>query len=244
MREEEGKEPSTVRRRLAALSSLFMHLVKFGAVDANPVRDVERPAINRREGMTAAFSQEQARAILDAPDPETVQGLRDRAILSVGLQVGFRRAEIAELKVGDLHINRGYDSLRVVRKGGKRGALAIHPQTAQRLHDYLETSGHKDDVDGPLFRPVRKNRKDQDTRRHLHPDVIDRILRKYAKQIGLERGYSAHSMRATFITTALDNGASLEDVQTAAGHADPSTTKLYDRRGYNPEKSASFFANY
>ena len=55
--------------------------------------------------------------------------------------------------------------------------------------------------------------------------------------------YSAHSMRATFITTALDNGASLEDVQSD-GHADPSTTKLYDRRGYNPEKSASFFANY
>src|SRR5712691_5386897 len=67
---------------------------------------------------------------------------------------------------------------------------------------------------------------------------------KYARSIGLDRGYSAHSMRATFITTALDNGASLEDVQSAAGHADPSTTKLYDRRGYNPEKSASFFANY
>lgn len=57
-------------------------------------------------------------------------------------------------------------------------------------------------------------------------------------------GYSAHSMRATFITTALDNGVSLEEVQLAAGHRDPSTTKLYDRRGYNPDKSASFFANY
>ena len=78
----------------------------------------------------------------------------------------------------------------------------------------------------------------------LHPDVIGRTLHKYARKIGLDRGYSAHSMRATFITTALDNGASLEDVQRAAGHADPSTTKLYDRRGYNPEKSASFFANY
>jgi integrase len=75
-------------------------------------------------------------------------------------------------------------------------------------------------------------------------DAIDRVLRKYARSIGIDRGYSAHSMRATFITTALDNGASLEDVQSAAGHADPSTTKLYDRRGYNPEKSASFFANY
>ena len=91
--------------------------------------------------------------------------------------------------------------------------------------------------------PIRGNRDGQDARRHLHPDVIDRTLRKYAKRVGLARGYSAHSMRATFITAALDNGASLEDVQRAAGHADPSTTKLYDRRGYNPEKSTSFFAN-
>jgi hypothetical protein len=51
-------------------------------------------------------------------------------------------------------------------------------------------------------------------------------------------------MRATFITTALENGAQLEDVQKAAGHRDPGTTKLYDRRGYNPEKAASFFATY
>ena len=108
----------------------------------------------------------------------------------------------------------------------------------------MEEAKHGEDLDGPLFRPVRGNQKAQEMRRHLHPDEIDRILRKYAKRIGLERGYSAHSMRATFITTALDNGASLEDVQRAAGHADPSTTKLYDKRGYNPEKSASFFANY
>ena len=178
------------------------------------------------------------------PAPDTVLGLRDRAILSVGLQVGFRRSEIASLKVGDLHENRGYDALRVVRKGGKKGSLAIHQQTAQRIRDYLAVAGHGEDMTGPLFRPVRGNRKEQDARRHLHPDLIDRVLRKYARKIGLSRGYSAHSMRATFITTALENGASLEDVQSAAGHADPSTTKLYDRRGYNPEKSASFFANY
>jgi integrase/recombinase XerD len=244
MREEQGSQASTVRRRLAALSSLFAHLVKFGTVESNPVRDVERPAINRREGMTLAFSQKQARRILDTPSEKTLLGLRDRAILSVGLQVGFRRAEIASLKVSDFHENRGFDSLRVVRKGGKKGSLAINPQTAQRIKDYLARAGHEDDLDGPLFRPVRGNREGQDERRHLHPDVIDRLLRKYARRIGLERGYSAHSMRATFITTALDNGASLEDVQSAAGHADPSTTKLYDRRGYNPEKSASFFANY
>jgi site-specific recombinase XerD len=203
MREEEGKEATTVRRRLAALSSLFAHLVKFGVVEQNPVREVERPAVNRREGMTLAFSQTQARKILDAPNPEKLLGLRDRAILSVGLQVGFRRAEIASLKVGDFHMNRGYDSLKVVRKGGKKGSLAIHPQTAQRIRDYLEAAQHGEDLDGRLFRPVRGNKEGQDSRRRLHPDVIDRILRKYAKRIGLDRGYSAHSMRATFITTAL-----------------------------------------
>lgn len=81
-------------------------------------------------------------------------------------------------------------------------------------------------------------------RRFLDPDLIDRMVRKYAHAIGMQRGFSAHSTRATFITRALDNGASLEEVQRAAGHADATTTKLYDRRGYNPEKSASFFASY
>src|SRR5712691_3067680 len=71
MREEEGSQASTVRRRLAALSSLFTHLVKFDVVDMNPVRDVERPVVNRREGMTLAFSQTQARAILDGCQYQT-----------------------------------------------------------------------------------------------------------------------------------------------------------------------------
>lgn len=244
MREHECIESSTIRRRLAALSSLFKHLVKHGVADRNPVRHVERPPINRREGFTPAFSKVQARRMLDLPRDDTVAGLRDRAILSVGLQVGLRRAEVAALRVGDLHVNRGFDSLRVVRKRAKKDALAINPQTAQRIRAYLAAAGHTDDFDGPLFRPLRHNGRQRSARRHLNPDAIDRVVKSYARRLGLDRGYSAHSMRATFITTALDNGCSLEDVQRAAGHADPSTTKLYDRRGYDPEKSASFFANY
>lgn len=244
LRETEGAEASTVRRRLAALSSLFKHLVEHGQADRNPVVAVRRPAINRDEGFTLAFSKAQARKLLDAPPDDIVAGLRDRAILSVGLQAGLRRAEIAQLRVGDLHQNRGFDSLRVVHKGARKDALAIHPQTAQRIRDYLAVAGHADDFDGPLFRPLRHNGRARAPRRHMAPDAIDRVLRKYAARLGLIRGYSAHSMRATFITTALENGASLEQVQKAVGHRDPSTTKLYDRRGYNPEKSAAFFASY
>ena len=128
---------------------------------------------------------------------------------------------------------------RVVRKGGRRDALAINPQTAARLRACLKLAGHGDDLDGPLFRPLRPNGKRQEDRRPMDPDAIDCVVRKFAAGLGLDRGYSAHSMRATFITTALENGAQLEDVQKAAGHRDPGTTKLYDRRGYNPEKAAS-----
>ena len=244
-REQEGAAASTVRRRLAALSSLFKHLVKHGATVRNPVVDVERPKINRDEGSTAAFSKPHARKLLDVPPENTLAGLRDRAILSVGLQVGFRRAEIAALNVGDLHQNRGFDALRVRRKGGRRDSLAINPQAAQRIRAYLERAGHGGQHDAPLFRPLRGNQKKPlDQAGRMDPDAIDRVVRKYAGKIGLSHGYSAHSMRATFITTALENGAQLEDVQKAAGHRDPATTKLYDRRHYNPEKAASFFATY
>lgn len=243
--EQEGAKPRTVRRRLAALSSLFSHLVDRRAADSNPVREIRRPKVNRRQGTTHAFSATQARKLLDAPDPFTLQGLRDRAILSVGLQAGPRRSEIAKLLVKDFHENAGYPSLHFIRKGGEDHSLAIHQQTAQRIREYLADAGHEGDLEGPLFRPVRaKSPRADNPRRPLHPDMIDRIVRHYAKRIGLSRGFSAHSMRATFITRTLENGASLEEVQRAAGHADASTTKLYDRRGYNPEKSAAFFASY
>jgi len=243
MREIDGPAPSTVRRRLAALSSLFKHLVRHNHVEKNPVSEVERPAISREEGTTLAFSKDQARRLLDLPDETTIDGLRDRAILAVGLQVacGARRLPHSRWAIS---MNRGYDSLRIIRKGGRREALAVHPKAAQRIRAYLDAAGHGADLEGSLFRPLSHNRKRQETRRAMNPDAIDRVLRKHATALGLDRGYSAHSIRATFITTALENGCSLEDVQRAAGHREPGTTKLYDRRGYNPEKSASFFATY
>jgi site-specific recombinase XerD len=202
--------------------------------------------VNRRHGSTASFSQKEARLILDAPDAATIQGLRDRAILAVGFYAGCRRSEIAGMTVAAFHSTAGHPALRFVAKGGHEHIVVIHANAARRIDEFLTAACHAGDVQGPLFRPVRNNtRGAQSLRRHLHPDVIDRMLRKYARRaLGKTRGYSAHSMRATFITTALENGANLEDVQEAVGHADPSTTKQYDRRGFNPEKAASFFANY
>jgi integrase/recombinase XerD len=245
---DRGEKPRTIRRRLAALCSLFTHLIEHHVVHENPVRDIKRPRVNRRHGVTRAFSTKEARLILDAPDGASLRGLRDRAILSLGFQAGPRRSEIAGLLVKDYHTNAGYKSLHFIRKGGEDLSLALNPQTAQRIEEYLSASGHGGELDGPLFRPVASESPRMpyrtEHRRHLHPETVNRILLKYAALAALDRGYSAHSMRATFITTALDKGASLEDVQRDVGHADPSTTQLYDRRGHNPEKSASFFAIY
>jgi integrase/recombinase XerD len=99
MREIDRAEPSTIRRRLAAPSSLFRHLKSHHHVENNPVADVERPAINWREGSTLAFAAVDAAKLLNTLAEDTIEGLRDRAILSVGLQVGLRRAEIAALSV-------------------------------------------------------------------------------------------------------------------------------------------------
>ena len=158
LREVENLEPSTIRRRLSALSSLFTHLVDYGVVKLNPVREIKRPELDRSEGKTLAFSRQEARKILDKPDATHALGKRDRAILSVGFQAGFRREEIANLQVDSLHKNRGLDALWVKRKRKRnRQSVTINPQTATRIRDYLDTAGHGDDLSGPLFRPVRNN---------------------------------------------------------------------------------------
>jgi hypothetical protein len=120
---------------------------------------VERPAINRDEGATLAFSKARERKALNAPPEDTIAGLRDRAILSAAPHVRLQRAEIAALTDGDLYQNRGDDSFRVTRERGRRDALAMNPQTTARIRARISTSPrHGADIDGPLFRPVKAQR--------------------------------------------------------------------------------------
>jgi integrase len=235
MRESENATASTIRRRLAALSSLYKHLVRDGHAARNPVGEVEGPAINRDEGLTLAFSK--------AQDAQSAR----RSAIARSCRSVFRSACGAPKS----RRSRSATCTRTAAMSrcashARAGAATPSRSTRRppRLRAYLEAAGHGADADRPLFRPLRDNGKRQDERRGMGPDAIDRVVRKYAGELGLDCRYSAHSMRATFITTAIENGAQLEDVQKAAGHRDPSTTKLYDRRGYNPEKAASLFATY
>ena len=129
---------ATIRRKLAALSSLFEYLCEKNAVDFNPVKGAKRPKVDSNEGKTPALGDHQARALLDAPDPKTLKGQRDRALLSVLLYHGLRREELCLLKVQDIHDRRGVPHLRIHGKGNKMRYVPLHPGSAERLHAYLD----------------------------------------------------------------------------------------------------------
>src|SRR3989338_5356247 len=118
---------ATIRRKLAALSSLFEYLCEHNAITHNPVKGVKRPKVESYEGKTPALGDHQARELLTAPNPETVKGKRDRALLSTFLYHGFRREELCNLKVRDITQRRGVAHLRVHGKGNKTRYLPLHP---------------------------------------------------------------------------------------------------------------------
>ena len=128
--ETRGAAPATIRRKLAALPSLFEHLCEANAVTHNPVNGVQRPRAETNEGKTPAIGDGQARALLEAPDSGTLKGKRDRAILSVFLFHGLRREELCGLKVRDLQLRRGVSHFRIHGKGGKIRYVPAHPQAS------------------------------------------------------------------------------------------------------------------
>ena len=225
--------PATVRRKLSALSSLFDDLLARGAVAANPVRGVERPA--DEEGRTAApvLTGEQARRLLDAPPGGTIKGLRDRAILAVMLCQGLTREELCGLSVGDLVGMDGRPCLKVAGNRGRMRIAALHPETEQRIGDYLGRAGHGRDPSAPLFRPVANNRGGGRLDRALDPgSVYSNVVRYHADRAGLTReveGLCAHSLRATAAATALHDGARPEAVRDWLGHTNLAATLLYYR---------------
>ena len=230
---------ATIRRKLAALSSLFDYLCERNAVLLNPVAGVKRPRANSNEGKTPALGDHQARELLDAPDSDTLKGKRDRALLAVLLYHGLRREELCLLKVRDIHDRRGVPHLRIHGKGNKVRHVPLHPASAERLHTYLEASGHGSAADAPLFQPIRK------TGRPMTGDGVYKCVRNYAARAGIAvDGLGVHGLRATAATNALEHEADIARVQHWLGHANISTTRLYDRRQQRPEDSPTFKVTY
>jgi len=237
-----GLGGSTIRHRLASLASLFEYLCEKNAVTHNPVKGVERPKTESGEGKTPALGDHQARKLLDAPADDTIKSKRDRAILSTLLFHALRRQELCKLKVKDFrHARKGVPHLKVSGKGGKTRYLPLHPGTNGLITDYLDAAGHGVDDNGALFRPIRNNRTGE-LENAITADGVYRLVRSYSAQLGFEIG--AHALRATAATNALDHQADIAKVQEWLGHANISTTRIYDHRRTRPEDSPTFKVAY
>lgn len=239
--------PATIQRKLAALASLFAYLCERNAVVHNPVDGVKRPKGRGLEGATPALSDEQARVLLQAPRGDSLKAKRDRAILATLLYHGLRREELCRLKVNDLQRRDGVLQFRIEGKGEKIRYVPVGLKAQRLILEYLEAAGHRDDLAGPLFRPVR-NRVTGELNKHLHPvSVYQDIVKRYGNEVGITidvRGFCVHALRATAATNALAHGADIAKVQEWLGHSDISTTRMYDRRRWRPEESPTFKVEY
>ena len=244
--EQQGLAGSTIRRKMAALSSLYDYLCDSNAVTHNPVRGVKRPKVESYQGKTPALGDAQARQLLKAPPARTLKGKRDRAILSVLLHHGLRREELTQLLVKDLNQTRqGVPHLRVHGKGGKLRYLPAHCSTLKLVAQYLAAAGHGNDLKGPLFRPMRPPPVGHTATALTPGGVYSEVVVRYMRQIGIAGdNMGPHALRATAATCALDNKADIVRVQEWLGHASISTTRMYDRRQSRPRDSPTFRVNY
>jgi integrase/recombinase XerD len=221
---------STVARKLSGLSSWYDFLVKLRAVDANPVGGADRPQVSRDHSATVGLAPQEVDALLAAAAAESgPAGARHRAVFAMLADLGLRVGELVSLDVTDVGWERGHRSVRFVGKGGRPRRRVLTPAAAAALDEYL--AGR---AEGPLFVTSTGARLD----RHS----VFRLVRRLARQAGIgswER-LSPHSLRHSFATTARAEGVPLEDVQDAMGHADPRTTRRYDRDRHNLDRDPAY----
>lgn len=232
--------PATVARRLSALSSWYDFLVKLRAVDANPVAGADRPRVDRDHSATVGLTPQEVDALLAAAHADTgPTAVRNQAVISLLADLGLRVGELVSLDLTDLGAERGHRSVRFVGKGGRPRRRALTPGTAYALDAYLAARAAAAgvavaDLTGPLLVTASGARLD----RHS----VFRLVRRLARAAGIPAWakLSPHSLRHAFATTARAEGVPLEDVQDAMGHADPRTTRRYDRDRHNLDRDPAY----
>lgn len=230
----------TINCRISAISSLFKHLAEKQQVQINPTIGVKRPRSNSDQVKTPVITAEQVRHMLAAPDLNTLKGCRDSVVLHILFYTGCRIAEVGSLKVQDYYEDAGYFVLDFQVKGGKRNKLAIHQECQLALRRYLGQVEHAQEREAPLILGVQRSQ----LRKALNVRQLSKIFQQYAQAVGLPRGVTPHSARATFITQALEKKCPIEAVQRSVGHAKISTTQMYDKRLLKHRESASFAVVY
>ena len=213
-----GLAKSSIARKLATARSCFRFLARRGYIAANPARQVASPRLPRR--LPSFLPKDESKELLDAPVEDSAAGRRDRALLELLYASGLRVAECCGLDVEDL--DRRHGTVRVLGKGGKERVVPVGDAALDALDAYLSAAGGRDRRgagSGPLFRNPRGGR--------LTTRSVRSIVRRRARAAGIARRVTPHTLRHTFATHLLGEGADLRLIQELLGHSRLSTTQRY-----------------
>jgi integrase/recombinase XerD len=243
--EAAGLSPASAARKLAAVSGWYAWLARRGHISINPAADLPRPKVGPGALATPGLTRHQALALVYAADTAPgPQRARTAALLAVMLFTGARVCEVIGADVGDLGIDQGRRVLWVTRADGRRQSLVLPGPAASRIDAYL--AGRADLTRSPvpagkpgswprqvLFATANGGR--------LFAADVWRTVRRLAARAALPPDLAGHlgpdALRHSFATLYLEAGGSLPELQTAMGHADPRTTRRYDRTRRIPGRS-------
>ena len=216
--EQQGVGARSRARKLSAIRQLYRFLLREGLADHNPLEWLDAPKLPK--GLPKILGLEEVERLLAAPDPTTPLGQRDDAMLEILYATGLRVSELVGLTIPQLDLRRGV--IRVVGKGAKERLVPMVFRAVEKVNLYLQhvrpllLKGQKTQV---LFLNRRGN--------GLTRQGFWKIIKGYARQVGLPPELSPHTLRHSFATHLLWRGADLRALQLLLGHADISTTQIY-----------------
>ena len=211
-----GKSARTAARKLSAARGLIRFLLREGEMSEDPTRLAARPRLGRR--LPRPLTETDVVRLIEMPDPSTLRGLRDRAMLSVAYAAGLRVSELVTLTLGDVDLRRGV--LTVLGKGGKRRLVPLGEVALEHLEAYL--TARVGAQPAPAIHVFQSPRGGALTRQGFW-----KIVGQYARAAGISARVHPHRLRHSFATHLLAGGADLRSVQTLLGHAHVVTTEIY-----------------
>jgi integrase/recombinase XerD len=214
---EKAKATST-SRAISSLKRLFRYLLRQNRVGADPTLQIATPKLPR--SLPKSLTEQDVELLLDAPDPRTPLGLRDRAMLEVLYATGLRVSELVGLSVAQVSLDMGV--VRVMGKGSKERLVPMGEEALDWIRRYL-AEGRAALLAGKLSEALFVTHRGEGMTRQM----FWYLIKKHARQAGLAKPLSPHTLRHAFATHLLNHGADLRVVQMLLGHADISTTQIY-----------------
>lgn len=205
---------ATINRKLSALRTFFLYLLREGIIAVSPGANLSAPRIDRY--LPLVLTVDEASDLMAVRPGSDELALRDRAIVELLYSSGLRVGETVALNVG--HLDFVQSLVRVFGKGGKERIVPVGSMAQGALQDYLTQRGNPPE-DEPLFLNHRGGR--------LTARSIERNLKQRLIDANIHRQATPHALRHTFATHLLDAGADLRSIQELLGHASLSTTQKY-----------------